>query len=53
LLAALIAAVPAFSCRALIDGMAGQVIAAVLFLFVYALAWLYYRNAVANGRTVE
>ncbi len=50
LLAGLIAAVPAFACRVLIDGSAGQVIAAVVFLLVYALAWLYYRKVIANVR---
>jgi O-antigen/teichoic acid export membrane protein len=51
LLAALIAAVPAFACRALIDGSAGEVIAAVVFLLIYGGAWLYYRKMIASVRT--
>ena len=50
LLAALIAAVPAFACRALIDGLTGQVVAAIVFLLIYGGAWLYYRYAIADAR---
>ena len=50
LLAALIAAVPAFACRALIDGLTGQVVAAIVFLLIYGGAWLYYRHAIADAR---
>jgi O-antigen/teichoic acid export membrane protein len=50
LLAALIAAGPAFACRALIGGTAGEVIAAVGFLLIYAAAWLYYRKVIASVR---
>jgi len=50
LLAALIAAVPAFACRALIDGLTGQVVAAIVFLLIYGGAWLYYRYAIAEAR---
>ena len=50
LLAALIAAVPAFACRALISGIAGEVIAAVGFLLIYTGAWLYYRKVIASVR---
>ena len=49
LLAALIAAVPAFACRALIDGLTGQVVAAIVFLLIYGGAWLYYRYAIADA----
>lgn len=49
LLAALIAAVPAIFCRALIDGMTGQVIAAVVFLVIYGAAWLYHRRAESHA----
>jgi O-antigen/teichoic acid export membrane protein len=44
LLAAAIAAVPAVGSRILIEGMAGQVVAAVVFLVVYGGTWLYQRR---------
>ncbi|MEY2496803.1 MAG: hypothetical protein QOD12_359 [Verrucomicrobiota bacterium] len=51
LLAAFIAAVPAVVCRALIAGLTGQVIAAIVFLLIYGGAWLYYRKVIASVRT--
>jgi O-antigen/teichoic acid export membrane protein len=45
LLAAVIAGVPALLCRAMIGGIAGQVIAAFSFLLVYLGAWCYYRRS--------
>lgn len=47
LLAGVSAAIPAIACRLLIDGMAGQVIAAVVFLAIYGAAWLYQRRSMA------
>jgi len=49
LLAALIAAIPAVACRLLLDGMAGQIIAALVFLFIYVAAWLYHRRGEAHA----
>jgi O-antigen/teichoic acid export membrane protein len=49
LLAAVIAVVPAMSCRLFIDGMTGQVIAAVVFLVVYGAAWMHYRRRRAHA----
>src|ERR1043166_7019691 len=43
LLAAAIATIPAAACRFLIDGMAGEVIAALVFLLFYGGAWLQHR----------
>ena len=51
LLAAVIAAAPAIACRSLIDGMTGQVIAALVFLLLYGGAWLRYRRAIATRTT--
>jgi hypothetical protein len=45
LLAATIAAAPAIVCRLLINGMTGQVIAALVFLLVYGGEWLRYRRS--------
>jgi O-antigen/teichoic acid export membrane protein len=45
LIAALLATVPALVCRAMIEGIAGQVIAALAFLLVYAVAWLRHRQS--------
>lgn len=44
LLAAIVAAVPAVSCRFLIAGLSGQIIAALVFLLLYSLAWLHHRR---------
>jgi hypothetical protein len=44
LLAAVIAAAPAIACRLLINGMTGQVIAALVFLLLYGGAWLHHRR---------
>jgi O-antigen/teichoic acid export membrane protein len=45
LIAALLAIVPALACRAMIGGIAGQLIAATVFLLVYGGAWLYHRRS--------
>jgi O-antigen/teichoic acid export membrane protein len=45
LIAALLAIVPALVCRTMIDGIAGQLIAAAVFLLVYGGAWLYHRRS--------
>jgi O-antigen/teichoic acid export membrane protein len=46
LLAAAIAGVPAVACRLFIEGMTGQVIAAIVFVIVYGGIWLYQRQQV-------
>jgi O-antigen/teichoic acid export membrane protein len=46
LFAALGAALPAIVCRALIDGIPGEIVSSLVFLLVYLLAWLYYRRFV-------
>jgi O-antigen/teichoic acid export membrane protein len=45
LFAAAMAGVPAVVCRVLIEGMTGQVIAAVVFLIIYGAAWIYRRRS--------
>ena len=45
LVAALIATAPALACRLMIEGILGQVVAALVFLLVYGSAWLYYRRS--------
>ena len=45
LLAAAIAGIPAIVCRAMIEGIAGQVLSAVMFLVIYGGAWLYHRRS--------
>ena len=45
LLVAIIAALPAVACRLLIDGMTGQIAAALVFLLIYGLAWLQHRRS--------
>ena len=42
ILAALLAIVPAIVCRVTIPGIAGQIIAAAVFLLLYFAAWKYY-----------
>src|SRR2546430_7247483 len=44
LLAAAIAGIPAIACRLLINGMAGQIIAAIVFLVIYGAIWFYQRR---------
>jgi O-antigen/teichoic acid export membrane protein len=44
LVAALIAGVPAILLRLTINGMSGQIIAAIVFLIIYGAAWLFYRR---------
>jgi O-antigen/teichoic acid export membrane protein len=51
LLAAMIAAVPAAACRVWIEGMAGQVTAALVFLLLYLFAWLHHRHSVTAKST--
>jgi O-antigen/teichoic acid export membrane protein len=46
LLAAAVAALPAVAFRLFIEGMTGQIIAAVVFLIVYGGIWLYQRQQV-------
>jgi O-antigen/teichoic acid export membrane protein len=48
LVAAVIAALPAVACRLLINGMIGQVVAALVFLLIYALAWLQHRRSMTT-----
>jgi O-antigen/teichoic acid export membrane protein len=48
LLAGVIAGVPAIVCRILIEGMMGQVVAAIVFLLIYGASWLHYRHRKAN-----
>ena len=51
LLAAIIAAAPAIACRLLIDGMTGQIIAALVFLLLYGGGWLRYRRPTTTTTT--
>jgi O-antigen/teichoic acid export membrane protein len=52
LLAAVIATIPAVTCRVLIQGMMGQIIAAIVFLLLYLVAWLHHRRPlVGTSRT--
>jgi O-antigen/teichoic acid export membrane protein len=48
LLAAAIAIIPAVACRVLIAGMIGQIIAAIVFLLLYLVAWLHHRRTLAR-----
>jgi O-antigen/teichoic acid export membrane protein len=48
LLAAVIALVPAMACRLTMDGLIGQVVAALVFLLVYGGAWLHHRRTSAS-----
>jgi len=41
-IAAIIAIVPALICRVLLDGIAGQLTAAAVFLAVFGIGWLYH-----------
>src|SRR5204862_212559 len=50
LLAAVIAGAPAFACRALIDGLTGQVVAAIVFLLIYGGGGGAYLPALAYAR---
>src|ERR1043166_5020204 len=45
LLAALVATAPAVAGRMMIDGIIGQIVAAIVFLLVYGCAWLYHRRS--------
>jgi O-antigen/teichoic acid export membrane protein len=44
LLVAMIAALPAAACRMLIEGMIGQLIAALVFLVLYGAGWFHSRR---------
>jgi len=44
-IAALLAALPATACRAMIDGIPGEIVSSLVFLLVYLFAWLYYRRS--------
>ena len=44
--AMLVAALPAAVCRAMINGVPGEIGASLVFLLVYFFAWLYYRRFV-------
>jgi O-antigen/teichoic acid export membrane protein len=48
LVAALLAIAPAIACRVMIDGTAGQLMAAAAFLLVYGGAWLYHCRSDAS-----
>jgi O-antigen/teichoic acid export membrane protein len=45
LIAALVATAPAVAGRMMIDGIIGQIVAAIVFLLVYGCAWLYHRRS--------
>jgi O-antigen/teichoic acid export membrane protein len=47
---ALIALVPALVCRGLVNGIAGQVLSALLFLLIFGMGWLYYSRSVRIAR---
>jgi O-antigen/teichoic acid export membrane protein len=49
LLAGIIAALPATACRLFIGGMTGQVAAALVFLLIFGLFWLYHRRRQAHA----
>jgi len=49
LLVGIIAAVPAVACRLLIDGMTGQIAAALVFVLIYGLAWLHHRRSMTSN----
>src|SRR5205814_8212681 len=42
---AIIAFVPALICRLVVDGIAGQVIAALVFIAIFGAAWLHHRRS--------
>jgi O-antigen/teichoic acid export membrane protein len=52
LIAAFVAIIPALVCRAMIDGVMGQLIATVAFLLIFLVAWLYYRPPGAGWRLI-
>ena len=43
---AIIAFVPALICRLVVDGIAGQIIAGVIFLAIFGAGWLWHRRSV-------
>jgi hypothetical protein len=45
LFAAVIAGVPAIICRVMIDGIAGQLVSALVFLMIYGGIWLHQRGS--------
>ena len=42
---AIIAFVPALICRLVVDGIAGQVMAALVFIAIFGAAWLHHRRS--------
>jgi O-antigen/teichoic acid export membrane protein len=52
LVAAAVAAIPATACRLSIDGMTGQVIAAIVFVVIHGAAWLFQRRREADAPLV-
>lgn len=47
---ALIALIPALGCRALVTGIAGQVLSALVFLIIFGIGWLYYSRSAKIAR---
>jgi O-antigen/teichoic acid export membrane protein len=47
---ALVALVPALSCRASVTGIAGQVSSALVFLVTFGFGWLYYSRSAKVAR---
>ncbi len=41
-LTAIVAVIPAFACRMLVEGIAGQLIAALVFVTIFALGWIHH-----------
>jgi Zn-dependent protease with chaperone function len=42
---AIVAFVPALICLFLLDGIAGQVVGALVFLAIFGVGWLYHRHS--------
>jgi O-antigen/teichoic acid export membrane protein len=49
ILAAIAAFIPALVCRTLLEGIAAQITAVMLFLVTYGLGWTYYRLRFKSG----
>jgi O-antigen/teichoic acid export membrane protein len=47
---ALVAFVPALSCRLLVAGIAGQLLSALVFLVIFGIGWLYYSRSAKIAR---
>jgi O-antigen/teichoic acid export membrane protein len=43
--AAIVAFVPALICRLFLDGIAGQVVAGLVFLAIFGIGWLHHRRS--------